>query len=88
MADLYVQRSDGSFATYSGMDQSAVNALLADLGVTGTFLTWAQYQTALESLPKPAPVNLAPLEAVLGATPTTDTKLNALIALLQAKGVI
>lgn len=91
MSDLFVQRNDGALVSYSGMDQATVVFLLSQMGFTGTFLTLQQYQADIAVLPKPivpVPVDLGPLETALNATPTTDAKLTALIALLQAKGIV
>lgn len=59
MADIFVQRSDGIFVSFTGQDQATVVSLLQNLGLTGTFLTQAQYQSAIAALPK-SPLSSGP----------------------------
>lgn len=79
-------------ARYEGMDQATVTGLLSEMGCSGVqYLTLDAYQQLLKAIPvppPPVPVDLTSKQTALAGAISADPKLAALIALLQAKGLI
>jgi len=44
---VYLLRSDGAYASFNGMSQDAITTMLAQQGLTCTFIDEVTYQTAI-----------------------------------------
>jgi hypothetical protein len=44
---FWVQRSDGVYANYEGMEQSVIDSMLSEQGMTATYMTESEWLAAV-----------------------------------------
>jgi hypothetical protein len=47
MDKFWAQRSDGAYVTYEGMEQSVIDAMLSEQGLTATYMTESEWKAAI-----------------------------------------